>query len=58
MKKDFRVLSDRKCEDCGKQLKQNLIDIHPDAKKCFKHWVLAKIPHMKYKRLHLKGVTL
>lgn len=57
MKKDFRVLSDRKCEDCGKRLKQNLIDRNPSAKKCFKDWVMAKIPHMRFKRLHLKGVA-
>lgn len=57
MKKDFRVLSNKKCEDCGKLLKQNLIDRNPDAKKCFKDWVLTKIPHMRFKRLHLRGAT-
>lgn len=34
-KKDFRILSDVGCEDCGRKLKQNLIDKNPDANKCY-----------------------
>ncbi|MFA5803694.1 MAG: hypothetical protein WC879_03530 [Melioribacteraceae bacterium] len=35
-KKDFRELSDRKCKDCGKKLKQNLVDKNSDAERCYK----------------------
>lgn len=56
MKKHFTVLSDKVCTHpgCGRRLKQNLIDRNPKAEFCFLHWVLTKIPHLSYKRLHLK----
>jgi len=54
MKKDYKVLSNKRCVKCSERLKQNLVDRHPDAELCFKHWVLEKMPHLKYKRLHIK----
>lgn len=53
MKKNYKALSNKLCIDCGKRLKQNLIDRNPKADRCFKHWVLKNIPHLKYKRLHI-----
>ena len=35
MRKDFRILSNVKCEDCGRLLKQNLLDRAPHATKCY-----------------------
>lgn len=35
-KKDFRTLSSKKCKDCRKPLKQNLVDKNPDAERCYK----------------------
>jgi hypothetical protein len=39
MKFDFRMLSNRRCHfpGCPKRLKQNLININPDAEYCYKH---------------------
>ncbi len=31
------VLSNRQCKECGKQLKQNLVDKCPNANHCYKH---------------------
>ena len=39
-KNSFRKLSNKKCIDCGQPLKQNLLDINPDAKKC---WICYNI---------------
>jgi hypothetical protein len=33
---DFRQLSDRKCRECGRQLKRNLIEKKPKADLCYK----------------------
>ncbi len=54
-KVDYKILSNLRCKEpgCNKRLKQNLINNNPDAEHCFKHWVLNKIPHMRFKRLHL-----
>lgn len=35
-KKDFRILSDKKCVDCGRFIKQNLLDKNPNADQCYK----------------------
>ena len=35
-KKDYKTLSAKKCKDCNKPLKQNLVDKNPDAERCFK----------------------
>ena len=35
-KKDYKELSDRKCKDCSKRLKQNLFDKNPAAERCYK----------------------
>lgn len=35
-KKDFRELSNKKCVECNRRLKQNLIDKNPDADICYK----------------------
>ena len=37
-KQPFYVLSDRKCEHCGKQLKANLVNQRPNAKYCYPHY--------------------
>lgn len=34
-KKDFRELSNKKCVECQRRLKQNLIDKNPDADICY-----------------------
>lgn len=54
MKKHFSVLSDRTCTECGKKLKQNVIDRKPKADLCFVHFILTKTPHLRWKRLHIK----
>lgn len=41
-KKDFRVLSNKFCIDCGQPLKQNLIDKNPNALRC---WVCDELFH-------------
>ena len=35
-KVDFRVMSDKKCVECGKPIKQNLVTKKPLASKCYK----------------------
>ena len=35
-------LSDRKCKDCGKPLKQNLTNKNPDADRCYVCWRVAE----------------
>lgn len=34
-KVSYKILSNKKCVDCGRFLKQNLIDKNPDAEKCY-----------------------
>jgi len=36
MKKDFTVLSKKRCINCGQELKQNLVDKNPTATRCYK----------------------
>ena len=38
VKKDYKVLSNKKCIVCGCLLKQNLVDKNPKAEYCFKHF--------------------
>lgn len=39
-KKNFKLLSNRRCINCNQPLKQNLVDSHPDALRC---WVCYQI---------------
>ena len=41
-KKDFRIMSDVKCDECGQMLKFNLIRKKPYAKVCFKCYKESK----------------
>ena len=48
-KKDYTVLSDKRCVVCGCRLKQNLVDQYPDATHCYKHYQrdVKKVPSFK-----------
>ena len=37
-KLSFDILSNKKCEICGKQIKQRLIDTKNHISLCYKHW--------------------
>ena len=41
-KKSYKILSDKKCIICGKNLKQNLVDKNPEAEYCFEHYPKSK----------------
>lgn len=41
-KKSYKILSDKKCITCGKNLKQNLVDKNPEAEYCFEHYPKSK----------------
>ncbi|HEX2866127.1 MAG TPA: hypothetical protein VHO03_03745 [Ignavibacteriales bacterium] len=53
-KVDCKILSDKCCKDCSRKLKQNLLNRNPKAERCFRCHILAKEPHNRYKRLHIK----
>jgi len=47
-KKDYKILSTKKCKVCGKFLKQNLIDKNPEAENCYKCYPFSKRNRAKY----------
>lgn len=58
MKKPFRhtELSDRRCIDCERRLKKNLISRKPTAKRCYKCYRIRRFKHQHKKGGdHVKG---
>ena len=58
-KNNFLVLSNKKCIVCGTRLKQNLIDVKPEANMCYRHYQMivrksATYPMDKKGEIYLK----
>ena len=55
MKQPYTALSEKKCIDCKRLLKQNLINRKPDAQRCFnchcKHTGKGKYRYQRKKEL-------